>query len=180
MKYIERLKKANKVYSGKAVDFRVDEIILPDGKIAAREFLDHPGAVAVLAFVDESNIVLVKQYRYPVGKLTYEVPAGKLAVNEDPKKCVIRELEEETGFVAGFVKPLLSFWPTPAFANELIHIYTAGNLKKTASSPDDDEFISSKVVPFTRALQWVKSGRIKDSKTLLALLYWNNFVNSGI
>jgi len=167
----EKLYRRHKVFSGRAVGFYADEIILPDGKKAVREYMDHPGAVAVLPFIGDEHVVLVRQYRYPVGKITYEIPAGKLDAGEAPVSCVRRELEEETGFRAGRIKKLLSYWPTPAFANELIHIYEARGLRETARNPDDDEFIESKVVSLERALGWIKSGRIRDSKTIIALLF---------
>src|SRR5437868_1090135 len=83
--------------AGKAVGFRIDEIRLPDGKVGRREYLTHPGAVGVLAFPRKDRILLIKQYRYPVGQFTYEIPAGKLSKGEDPLACVHRELEEEAG-----------------------------------------------------------------------------------
>ena len=177
MKLKEKLHKRNRVYSGKAVSFSVDHIILPDGKKATREFLEHPGAVAVLPFVDQENIVLVRQYRYPVREITYEIPAGKLQGKENLLSCVRRELEEETGFYAKKIKKLLSFWPTPAFSNEVLHIYLARDLKLTKKNPDDDEFIDHIEISFKKALKMVESGKIRDSKTVIALLYWQNIKN---
>ncbi|MBN1822979.1 MAG: NUDIX hydrolase [Endomicrobiales bacterium] len=168
----EKLYKRNRVYSGKAVGFLADDVTLPNGKRATREYIDHPGAVAVLPFLDKKNVVLVKQYRFPVGELTYEVPAGKLDAGESPLACIRRELEEETGFRAGKVKKLVSYWPTAAFSNEIIHVYLASGLVETKKNPDDDEFIDHAVVPVKKALAWVKNGKIKDSKTIVALLYW--------
>ena len=172
MKMKEKLHKRVKVYSGNAVGFSADRIVLPDGKLATREYLEHPGAVAVIPFTKKGSLILVKQYRFPVGKITYEIPAGKLARGERPFSCVQRELEEETGFKAGKIVKLLSFWPTPAFSNELLHIYSAKNLRLACKNPDEDEFIEHIEVPFSKALSWVKSGKIQDSKTVIALLFW--------
>ncbi|MHB9154380.1 MAG: NUDIX domain-containing protein [Endomicrobiales bacterium] len=172
MKLEERLYKRHRVFAGRAVNFSADEIILPDGRKATREYMDHPGAVAVLPFIDEKNIVLVKQYRFPVREATYELPAGKLDRGENPLACVRRELLEETGYRAGTVKKMLSFWPTPAFSNEVIYIFSATSLTVSVKSPDEDEFIETRTVPFRQALEWVRKGRIRDSKTVIGLLFW--------
>lgn len=159
-----------RVYQGRAVNFVVDRIRLPDRKTATREFLDHPGAVAVLPFLDKSTIVLVEQYRHPVGETTLEIPAGKLDAGEGLMACLRRELREETGYSAGRLRPLLSFWPTPAFSNELLHIYLAEKLRSGRSAPDEDEFLRVVHMPFAEALKLVRNGRIRDSKTVIALL----------
>ena len=108
MKLIERLHKRRNIFQGRAVGFNVDEVILPDGKKATREYLAHPGAVAVIPFLDPRTIIMVRQYRHPVGRVTWEIPAGKLAKGENPLSCVRRELEEETGYRAAKVKKLVS------------------------------------------------------------------------
>lgn len=174
MKFNEKLFKRNRIYAGRAVNFSVDEILLPNGKKATREYLEHPGAVTILPFIDKNNIILVKQYRFPVKKLTYELPAGKIDAGESIISCVKRELVEETGYYAKKVKKIFSFWPTSAFSNEVIHIYHAENLIIASKCPDDDEFIEHLVIPFKKALEWVKNGRIRDSKTVIALLFWAN------
>lgn len=158
------------LYLGKAVNFYRDLILLPDGKRAIREYLDHPGAVAVLPLLDRKTAVLVRQYRYPVGETTYEIPAGKLDGKESRLACLRRELREETGYSARKIGYLLSYWPTPAFSNELLHVYWAQDLTPGRHSPDEDEWIEVERVPVEKALQWVFSGKIKDSKTIIALL----------
>jgi len=170
---VEKFYKRKVVFEGRVVNFRVDEVVLPNGKHATREYMDHPGAVAVIPFIDKDTIVLVKQYRHPVGLVTLEVPAGKLDKGEKPLASVKRELEEETGYRAGKITKLNSFWPTPAFANEVIHIYTATDLKPTKKNPDEDEFIDTVNVKFTEVLKMVKNGKIQDSKTVIAILLWH-------
>lgn len=167
---VETLVRKNPIYRGKSVDFCVDEILLPNGSTATREYLDHPGAVGVLPFLDEDTVVLVRQYRYPVGEVTLEMPAGKLDKGEDVRTCVARELHEETGYTAKRVKPLLRYWPTPAFANEVLHLFTAEGLTAGQHHPDDDEFLEVVRMPFQKALGLVRSGKIKDSKTVIGLL----------
>lgn len=165
----ETLIRSRRVWRGRAVDFRVDTVRLPDGKPVTREYLDHWGAVAVVPFIG-GDIILVRQYRYPVGKTTYEIPAGKLDAGEKVLSCLRRELHEETGYAAGRVRLLLRFWPTPAFSNELLHIYVADRLKAGRMHPDHDEFLATARVPFKKALRWVFAGKIRDSKTVIALL----------
>ncbi len=172
MKMKEKLFKRRKIFSGRAVGFSADEIILPNGQKAVREYLEHPGAVAVIPFIKKDKIIMVKQYRYPVKEVTYEIPAGKIDKGENILTCVKRELGEETGFIPKKIKKLLSYWPTSAFSDEIIHIFAAEQLAPSAHSPDEDEFIETKIVPFAQALRMVKTGKIKDSKTIIALLYW--------
>ena len=171
----EKYHKTQFEYKGKAVSFTSHEIILPNGKNATREFLVHPGATAVLPFINKDTVVLVKQYRYPVKEVTLEVPAGKIDSRETPYSCVKRELKEETGFSAKKIIKLNTFWPTPAFADEVLHIYAAFDLTKDKASPDEDEFISYQTVPFKKLLEWIRLGKIKDSKTIIAALYWQCF-----
>ena len=171
-------------YKGKAVGFRSDEILLPNKKKAVREYLDHPGAVAVIPFLDsprkknllKCRVVMVKQFRYPVGEITEEIPAGKLDKKEKLEKCLVRELKEETGFTAKKFGKLVSYWPTPAFANEIIHIYWAEGLTKGEMSPDEDEFLACKTETFGNLLRKVQTGKIRDSKTIIAILACTQFL----
>ncbi|MEK7857740.1 MAG: NUDIX hydrolase [Elusimicrobiota bacterium] len=167
---VEKLVRKNTVYRGRMVNFNVDDILLPDGGLATREYMDHPGAVGVLPFLDQKTIVLVRQYRYPVGEVTLEMPAGKLDKGEKPLPCVRRELAEETGYTAKRVVPLIDYWPTSAFANEVLHLYVATGLTPGRHHPDEDEFIEPVVLPFKEALELVRKGKIRDSKTIIGLL----------
>ena len=169
MKLKEKVYKKNKVYKGIAVDFCNDTIILPNNKKATREYIDHPGAVAVVPFVNKTDIIFVKQFRYPVKEITYEIPAGKLNKKESLLKCAKRELEEETGYKTKNIKKLISFWPSPAFSNEELYIYTAKDLIAGKQHPDSDEFVQTVIIPFQKALQMIYNGKIKDSKTIIAL-----------
>jgi len=173
MKLTEKALKKNKVYYGKAVDFCNDTVLLPNNKKATREYIDHPGAVAVIPFINKTDIVFVKQFRYPINETTYEIPAGKLDEKESPIKCAKRELKEETGYSTKKIKKLLSFWPTPAFSNELLHIYIATDLLLSKNNPDDDEFVENIIIPYKKSLEMIKNGTIKDSKTIIALTYLN-------
>lgn len=171
MKLKEKVYKKHKVYFGKAVDFCNDEVILPNGNKATREYIDHPGAVAVVPFINKTDIIFVKQYRYPINEITYEIPAGKLDKKESLLKCAKRELKEETGYTTKNIKKLISFWPSSAFSNEELIIYIAKDLVVGKNNPDDDEFVETVTISLKQALQMIKQGKIKDSKTVIALLY---------
>ena len=171
-RYQERFKKNLHLYKGRAVGFRADQVKVPYNQVARREYLTHPGAVGVLALETPRKILLVKQYRYPVREFTYEIPAGKLSLGEAPLACVKRELEEETGFRARKVSKLLSYWPTAAFSTEVIHLFVAQGLVPTKMNPDDDEFIELVSISPKQMENWIRLGRIRDSKTLIAYLAW--------
>jgi len=172
----EKPLKKNLIYKGKVLDFYCDEVELPDGRKATREYINHPGAAAVLPFVDKDNIVLVKQYRYVVGDATYEIPAGKMDKGETPIECAQREFEEETGLKAKKIEKLISFYPSTAFSNEILHIFTAFGVTKGKMNQDEDEFVEKMIVKFKDALEMVKDGTIIDSKTIIALLMFENIL----
>ena len=167
---IEKFVSKKTIWRGRAIDFRVDTVKLPNGKLATREFMDHPGAVGVVPFLDKEHVVMVRQYRHPVGEVTLELPAGKLDKGENLLTCVKRELQEETGYTSKKITPLINYWPTPAFANEVLHLYLAEKLVPGKMNTDEDEFLQCVVVPFKKALAMVKKGEIRDSKTVIGLL----------
>ncbi|HBA61096.1 MAG TPA: ADP-ribose pyrophosphatase [Elusimicrobia bacterium] len=170
--YTEKKFKKRLIFEG-TVNFRADTVKLPNGKTATREFIDHPGAVAVLPVLPDGKIVFVRQFRYPVGRATLEIPAGKLHSPKDsPLKRVKAELKEETGYTAKKLTPILSYWPTPAFSTEVLYVYTATGLRGGKPNPDEDEFLTLETIPFKKAWQMAKTGKIRDSKTLIALQAW--------
>ncbi|MDR3071409.1 MAG: NUDIX hydrolase [Endomicrobium sp.] len=173
----EKLIRKTKMYHGSVVDLFCDEVELPNGAVATREYLDHPGAASVLPFVDDKNIVLIKQYRYPIDQITYEIPAGRIDKGEVPIECASRELVEETGYRAKELEMVLSFYPAPAFSTEIIYIFSAFGLEAGRQNQEDDEFLSSEIINFKDAVKMVKVGKIKDSKTIIALMY---FANKGL
>ncbi|MDR1952512.1 MAG: NUDIX hydrolase [Elusimicrobiota bacterium] len=170
----EKLFKKNLIHKGRAVDFYCDEIVLPNNHHSFREYLGHPGAAAVLPFLDKKTIVLVKQYRYPVKQATLELPAGKLEKGESPVKGVKRELKEETGYSAKKIEKLIQFYPSTAFSNELLHIFAATDLVCGKTNPDEDEFVANEILDFDEAVKMVYNGKIMDAKTIIALLLWAN------
>lgn len=170
MQLFERKVSQKILFKGNAINFRVDEVLLPNDKRNLREFIEHPGAVAVLPILNDNKIVLVKQYRYPIKKVTFEIPAGKLCGKRDkPLQRIRRELKEETGYTAKKIIHLVDFWPTPAFSNEMLKIYLATGLKKGKSKPDEDEFLKIKKISLSHACKMIKKGQIKDAKTIIAI-----------
>lgn len=169
-KLVEKKIKSKKIYRG-VTGFNVDTVRLVNGKTSFREYMLHPGASAVLAFID-GKVLFVEQYRYPVKKVTLELPAGKMKKGQNPLACARAELEEETGYKAGKIKKLLSFNTSVAFSDEVLHIYLAENLKRGKMHLDADEFVNVKLIDYEKALKMVKSGKITDSKTIIALLYY--------
>ena len=168
------------VYNGKIINLRVDDALLPNGKTALREVVEHHGGVCVAALTDQDEILLVKQFRYPYMEEILEIPAGKRDSKEEaPLECGKRELREETGAVAGEFVFLGELYPTPGYCDEVIYIYAAKNLTFGETDPDDDEFLDVIKMPFNEALERVLSGEIKDAKTQTAVLKLKILKDSG-
>jgi len=171
----EKVIQKRRIYTGRVINVRNDKVLLPNGKTARREFIEHPGAVAAVVFADKKNIILLRQYRYPVGRITWEIPAGKFDGKESRLQCLKREVAEETGMMPKKTKFLLSYLPTSAFSTEVLHIFAAWDLKPCAAKPDEDEFLQTRIVSLERCYEWILKGRIKDSKTIIALLAWERY-----
>ncbi len=169
----EKTLNKNYIYNGKIINLRVDDALLPNGKNAKREVVEHPGGVCVAALTKEKELLLVKQFRYPYSKEILEIPAGKREENEDPVCCGMRELEEETGAVCKNLEFLGQIYPTPGYTNEIIYMYFAKDVSFLDAHPDDDEFVEVIKMPFEQALQMVISNEIKDAKTQIAILMIN-------
>jgi len=167
---IEKKLDSKIVYDGKLLTVYCDKVELPNGKEAGRELIRHPGAVAVVPVTPEGNIILVRQYRYPIGKTILEVPAGKLDKGEHPDECARRELEEETGYLAHTIKKLSSIYTTPGFTDEVIHLYLAEHLTLAKQRPDEDEFLDVEVYTKEQIRAMINDGTINDAKSMLALL----------
>ncbi len=161
---------AHRLYSGRIIKLRVDDIALPDGRPAKREYVCHNGGAAILAVDEENYVYLVRQFRYPYRKIISEIPAGKLEEGEEAIVTAVRELEEETGMTAEKVIPYGVLYPSPGYTDELLHIYLAVGLKKTAAHLDSDEFLNVRRVPFAEVLNGVLNGEIHDAKTCYAVL----------
>ena len=167
----EKTLKSEMVYKGKIIDVRVDEVLLQNKKRAYREIVEHPGAVAIIPYLPDGRIILVRQFRKPIERALLEIPAGKLNKGEDIGLCAHRELREETGYGTNNLKKLLSYYSSPGFSNEIIHIFRADDLKATSDfSPDEDEFLELVKLHPQEVQRLIKEGEIKDGKTIMALL----------
>lgn len=160
------------IYEGKIVTLKVDQVELPNGKTASREIVTHPGAVAVMAITDDNRMVVVRQFRKPLERTIVEIPAGKLEPGEKPDVCAHRELEEETGYTAQEMKHVASFYTSPGFADELIHLYRTDSLTAGEAKPDEDEFVELMHITVEEAQQLIASGEIRDAKTIMAVYVW--------
>lgn len=167
----EKFINSQEVFSGKMLHLTVDTVLLPNDKTATREVVKHPGAVAIVPIFPDGKVVFVKQYRYPVGQVLLELPAGKLDVGELPKNCALRELQEETGYKANNLEKLTSIFTAPGFSDEVIHIYKATGLLMKDKNPDEDEFVESIVLDEKQIKDMIKDGTICDAKTLVGLFF---------
>lgn len=159
------------VFRGKQVRVRVDTVALPDGEIATREIVEHPGAVAIMPVTDQGEVVFVRQFRYAINRVTLELPAGKIDLGENEDQAALRELVEETGLAADTIDRLAEVVISPGYTNERIVIYRATGLKLVAPRPEADEFIETVRMPLEEAIGMVREGRIQDAKTVIALLW---------
>ncbi len=167
---IEKTLESHMVYEGTVISVRQDLAELPDGHAANRELVEHPGGAAVVPLHEDGTVTLVRQYRYPMGRVMLEIPAGKLDRGEEPRACALRELEEETGLVCGRFTPLGSLAVSPGYSNEVLHLYLAQELSQASQHLDETEFVALERVPFQDALARVMSGEIVDAKTVAGIL----------
>jgi ADP-ribose pyrophosphatase len=171
----EKTISSKRIYNGRIINLRVDTVTLPNGKTGKREVVEYAGAVAVVPVNEKGELLLVRQYRYAVGQILLEIPAGKIETGEDYAVCAGRELLEETGYEAGDLKHLISFYSTPGFTNEQIHLFLATDLNLKKQNLDEDEFIDVETVTLKQALEMIWSGKICDAKSVAGILTAYNF-----
>jgi len=157
-------------FKGKHVQVRLDRIIDNAGNTSTLEIVVHPGAVCVVPLLDNGDVVLVRQYRHATGTRLLEICAGGLKPGEDPLEAAGRELEEETGYLAGKLVERARFWTTPGFTTEFMYLYEATDLVKTQTNPDEDEIIDVEIATPEDSLRMIDDGRIQDAKSILGLL----------
>jgi ADP-ribose pyrophosphatase len=169
----EKTLHSEEIFSGKVISLYLQDVELPNGKQSKREIIKHPGAVAILAITDDKKVVMVEQYRKALERTIVEIPAGKLEKGEEPELCARRELEEETGYECESLELLTSFYTSPGFADEIVHVYVAKGLtkKENAAALDEDEFVNLEELTFEEAVQYVKEQKIYDAKTIFAVQY---------
>ncbi|MDA8442288.1 MAG: NUDIX hydrolase [Peptococcaceae bacterium] len=164
----EALLQAETMFAGRMISLNLDTVRLPNGVETTREVVRHPGAVAIVALKDD-QILLVRQYRYPIDQITLEIPAGKLDEGETPLVCAERELREETGY-GGKLTFVGKFYSTPGYSDEIMHLFMAKDLVWNPLSADEDEFLSVVSLPFAEALQQAEKSEFTDAKTILGIL----------
>jgi ADP-ribose pyrophosphatase len=177
-KFYEKTIRTESIFQGKIISLQVDHVELPNGQMATREIVRHPGAVCLLALLDDKMLV-VEQYRKPLGKSQVEIPAGKLELGEDPMEAAGRELEEETGYRCDSLRHICSYYTSPGFADELIHFYLAENLVKGEVNLDEDEFLECEAITMEQAQQLIVQQRISDAKTIAAVYAWRLYKLTG-
>jgi ADP-ribose pyrophosphatase len=161
--------KETKIYEGKILGLSVYDGKI-EGRKVKREYIKHRGAAAMLAFDEEKKVIFVKQHRFPHGYVL-EIPAGTLEKKEKPETCAFRELEEETGYRAKKMTPLITYYPSIGYNAEVIHCFVASGTKKISDLKlDDDEILSVVKIDFKKVLSMIKTGKIQDSKTICAIL----------
>ena len=170
MELTEKTLESREIFRGRIVTLKVDKIELPDGHQSGREVVEHPGGVAVLPLDDQDMVTLVRQYRYPFGKVITELPAGKLDGPEDHRAAALRELSEEVGLEPEELTYMGCLYASPGFCTEVLHMYLAQELTEGASHPDEDEFLETERVPFSALAGQVLRGEITDAKTVALVL----------
>lgn len=159
------------VYQGGLLKVRVDRVLQPDGRQAVREYIQHPGAVMIIALLDEETLILERQFRYPLGRHFYELPAGKMEAEEEPLATAKRELIEECGYEAGSWRHLATLHPCIGYSDERIELFLARNLKYVGHAPDDGEFLEVVPVKIAEVLEWVRLGKITEAKAVTGILW---------
>lgn len=165
------------VYDGCLLHVRHDTVRLPDGSTSVREYITHPGAVAVLAMQDNGKLIMERQYRYAAGCEFFEIPAGKIDSGEDILVTGQRELLEETGYVADHWLHLTTTYPCIGYGDERIYYFLARGLKLQQRKLDEGELLEVFELSLPDALDWVRQGRINDSKTIIGLFWLEKYLN---
>lgn len=176
--FTEETLSSRTVYRGKLLHVLEDEVRLPDGASARREYIRHPGAVMIIPVLDAETVVLVRQFRYPLRRHFYELPAGKREQGEDPLATARRELREECGYEAAEWRRLASIHPCIGYSDEAIDIYLARGLTHVGQATDDEEFVEVVPMKLTEALAWIRDGRITEVKAVIGLMWAERFLGA--
>jgi ADP-ribose pyrophosphatase len=161
------------IHTGRKIKIAVDTSTGPNGETIRRDMILHPGAVVILPIVDNDHVCLLRNYRFVIGETLWEVPAGTLEPGEPIEQAAIRELAEETGYVAKSWRYLNDFYASPGVLDEKLHLFVAQDLTPGPPTPEADEQLEPKIVSWADALQMVLDGTIKDAKTATAIVLWD-------
>lgn len=174
MDFEEKVISNQNLYDGAILKLDLETVSLPDGRQAKREIVRHQGAVGIIAITPANKIVLIRQWRAPLGQVTLEIPAGKIEPGETPSQTAVRELNEETRFQADKLELLTGFYTSPGFADEKMYLYHAVNLQAVADklAQDDDEFLQLEELTLAEVQAQIAAGTICDAKTLMAIMIW--------
>ena len=165
----ERTIDSRRLYEGRLVSLRQDRVILSSGRETTREVVEHANCVAIVAIDPEGEVLMVRQFRKPVGEVLLEIPAGVVEDGEEPLDSAHRELEEETGYMAGRMERIGGFYSSPGYSTEFLHLFLATELRKGEARPDADEIIEVVSVPFERILSLILAGELRDAKSIAGL-----------
>lgn len=174
-----------RVHAGRVVSLDLDEVRFPNGNVGTLEMLRHPGASAVLPFLDDPaaepdpRVLLIRQFRHATGGYLWEIPAGRRDGSESPEETARRELAEETGYRCSRLVPLTSIWTTPGFTDEVIHLFAAAGLVPGDFAREADEVMELHEIRWSRAVEMVRDRVILDTKTVSAILYCRAFAPPG-
>lgn len=164
------------IYEGQLLKVREDLVILPDGQTARREWVQHPGAAVMIPLLDNDTVVLERQFRYPLKRHFYELPAGKVEPGEDPLATSQRELREECGYEARQWQHLTTLHPCIGYSDERIELFLARGLTHVGGMLEAGEFLETLMLPLNEALAWIRTGRITDVKTIIGLFWLKSFI----
>ena len=170
MDYEEKTKSVKNIFDGNIIKLRVETVELPDGKTATRELISHGGGVGVIAVDENGEVFMVSQYRIAAREMMMEIPAGKIDNGEDPLECGKRELIEETGYTAEEFTYLGTYYATPGYCEEKLHLYLARKLKFVGQRLDEGEFLNVKKYKLDDLYNMVMENKINDAKTAIAIL----------
>lgn len=176
--FYEKQLTTTKVFEGVLLHVYQDTVLLPSGNRSTREYIKHPGAAVVIPHLGNQQILLIRQYRYPIRQIVLELPAGKIDPGESPEMTIQCELSEETGYQANWLKPIIPIHTCVGYSDEVVYLYWADQLTPAVQMPDADEFIETVTYPISEAISLVHNGKITDAKTLIGL-FWADRIFSN-